>query len=111
MRTPAPDIMAPRGPEASRMLFGGRFPDFSRSSKWGEILPRAKYLDYLSHVFLLFPPNKNIKKILEALRERGRGRGRWTERERERERLSTGREAERSVRGRLREPSSPARLV
>lgn len=31
--------------------------------------------------------------------------------ERERERLSTGREAERSVRGQLREPSSPARLV
>lgn len=39
------------------------------------------------------------------------GGERELERERERERLSTGREAERSVRGRLREPLSPARLV
>lgn len=56
----APTIMAPNGPDATRMLFGGCCQDFSKSSKWREILPGPRLS--FSHLPSFSPQIKTLRK-------------------------------------------------
>lgn len=55
---PAPTLMAPGGSDGVMLFAGGSGPPHLQGRVYW-----VKHQDHLSHVFLLFLPNKNIEKI------------------------------------------------